>query len=113
MPIDWVALIGVTGAMLVLIIPVLGLTARFASCAMPFAFTNDEAPGVHDCLAAARAVHVRDPLAGVRDATVVSEGGRDRSGCQSSNVHAGRRGAHFNHTLGPKLRHFRQLQPRI
>ena len=30
MPIDWVALIGVTGAMLVLIIPVLGLTARFA-----------------------------------------------------------------------------------
>jgi hypothetical protein len=30
MPIDWVALIGVTGALLLLLVPVLGLTARFA-----------------------------------------------------------------------------------
>jgi hypothetical protein len=30
MPIDWVALVGVLGAVLFLLIPILGLTARFA-----------------------------------------------------------------------------------
>lgn len=30
MPIDWVALIGVTGGILLFLIPVLGITARFA-----------------------------------------------------------------------------------
>jgi uncharacterized protein (DUF342 family) len=30
MPIDWVALIGVTGGILLFLIPVLGVTARFA-----------------------------------------------------------------------------------